>query len=92
MDWVFGEWNNKPVAFVGYGSVGGARSIEQLRLVSINLEMAPVNAAVNISADDYFPVLFGGASEEELFAKYADKVNDIADKLVLWGTALKTVR
>lgn len=92
LDWVFGEWSNKPVAFVGYGSVGGARSIEQLRLVAINLEMAPVNAAVNIAAEDYFPVLFGGASEAELFAKYDDKVNDIAEKLVLWGTALKTVR
>jgi len=25
LDWVYREWNNKPVAFVSYGSVGGAR-------------------------------------------------------------------
>jgi NAD(P)H-dependent FMN reductase len=30
LDWVYQEWNNKPVAFVSYGSVGGARVIEQL--------------------------------------------------------------
>ena len=27
LDWVYPEWNNKPVAFVSYGSVGGARAL-----------------------------------------------------------------
>src|SRR5690606_24673029 len=30
IDWVSQEWNNKPVAFVSYGSVGGARAVEHL--------------------------------------------------------------
>ncbi len=47
-DVVFPEFNRKPIAFVGYGNSGGARSIEQLRLVSIELEMAPLRHAVHI--------------------------------------------
>ena len=30
LDYAYQEWNKKPVAFVGYGGVGGARSVEQL--------------------------------------------------------------
>jgi NAD(P)H-dependent FMN reductase len=28
------EWQRKPIAFVGWGNVGGARAIEQLRLAA----------------------------------------------------------
>jgi NAD(P)H-dependent FMN reductase len=31
LDHAFPEFNRKPVAFVGYGNVGGARAIEQFR-------------------------------------------------------------
>ena len=34
MDWLFREWNRKPVTFVGYGNLGGGRAIEQLRQVA----------------------------------------------------------
>lgn len=37
IDWIGPEWNNKPIAFVSYGSVGGARAVEQLRLIAIEL-------------------------------------------------------
>jgi NAD(P)H-dependent FMN reductase len=40
LDYAYPEWNNKPAAFVGYGSVGAARAIEQLRLIAIELQMA----------------------------------------------------
>ena len=44
LDYAYKEWNKKPVAFVGYGGVGGARAVEQLRLNSIELQMAPIRA------------------------------------------------
>lgn len=31
IDWVFKPWNGKPVAFVGYGWLGGIRAIKHLR-------------------------------------------------------------
>ncbi len=33
IDFIYGEWNNKAAAFVSYGSAGGTRAVEQLRLV-----------------------------------------------------------
>lgn len=30
IDWIYEEWNDKPVAFIGYGWVGGARAINHL--------------------------------------------------------------
>lgn len=43
------EWVGKPVAFVGYGSVGGVRAIEQWRQVVANFSMVDVRAEVNLS-------------------------------------------
>ena len=51
MDWTFPEWQRKPIAFVGWGNVGGARAIEQLRLVAVEFEMAPLRHAVHILPD-----------------------------------------
>jgi NAD(P)H-dependent FMN reductase len=47
LDYAYAEWSNKPVAFVGYGGVGGARAVEQLRLHAIELQMAPIRSAVH---------------------------------------------
>jgi NAD(P)H-dependent FMN reductase len=48
LDWTFPEWQRKPVGFVGWGNVGGARAIEQLREVVIEMEMAPIRFAVHV--------------------------------------------
>lgn len=48
LDTVFAEWNRKPVSFVAYGMAGGARSVEQLRMASIALNMAPLAGAVHL--------------------------------------------
>jgi NAD(P)H-dependent FMN reductase len=46
LDYAYKEWANKPVAFVGYGGVGGARAIEQL-LNAIELQMAPIRTGLS---------------------------------------------
>lgn len=47
LDSLKAEWAGKPVGIVGYGGIaGGARSIEQLRLVFIELKMRPTYSAV----------------------------------------------
>lgn len=50
LDELYPEWQDKPVGFVGYGSVGAARAIEQLRQVAIELHLVPVRTSVNINA------------------------------------------
>ncbi|WP_424556337.1 NADPH-dependent FMN reductase [Streptacidiphilus pinicola] len=42
IDYLFAEWNNKAVGIVSYGSVGGARAAEHLRLIAGELKMADV--------------------------------------------------
>lgn len=51
-DHVAGELVRKPIAFVGYGEVGAARAIEQLRLMAIELDMVPLRAAVHIGVQE----------------------------------------
>lgn len=69
IDWVYREWNDKPVGFIGYGSVGGSRAIEQLRQVVIQLKMRPISNAVHIPMDVYRSVAAAEAPvDPELFA------------------------
>ena len=44
------EWVGKPVGFLGYGSVGGVRAIENWRTALANFSMADVRAEVNINS------------------------------------------
>ncbi|PIR57717.1 MAG: nadph-dependent fmn reductase, partial [Parcubacteria group bacterium CG10_big_fil_rev_8_21_14_0_10_38_31] len=68
LDYVYAEWNRKAVGFVSYGSVSGARSVEQLRQVSIELQMAPIRSAIHLPADKWMQVLMGKMPADELFA------------------------
>lgn len=92
MDWVYQEWNNKPVAFVSYGSVGGARAVEQLRLVAVELQMAPMREAVHFVGNEFFPVLFGKAEASDMFAKATDQAGKMITQLSWWAKALKNAR
>jgi NAD(P)H-dependent FMN reductase len=50
LDHGYTESNRKPIGFVGVstGPLGGARGIEQLRLVSIEFQMIPLRTAVYV--------------------------------------------
>jgi NAD(P)H-dependent FMN reductase len=49
IDHVHTGWFYKPVAFVSYGgAAGGARAVEQLRNVAVEVRMVPVRGEVNI--------------------------------------------
>jgi NAD(P)H-dependent FMN reductase len=51
LDYAYKEWNRKPVAFISYGgSAGGARAVEQLRQICIELQMVSVRSSVVIPA------------------------------------------
>src|SRR5271168_473524 len=57
LDWVSPEWRGKPVGFISYGSALGARSIEQLRQVVIELYMHPIRNSIHISPEVYRAVM-----------------------------------
>lgn len=91
LDYAYNEWNNKPVAFVGYGSAGGARAIEQLRLNAIELQMAPIRTAVHIQWPIYLAVTKEGKALES-FEFLQQGANDMIDQLLWWASALKAAR
>ena len=87
-DFSYREWNNKAAGFVSYGSAGGARAVEHLRLVMAELMVATVRAQVMLS-------LF---TDFENFSKFKPdprhnrEVHTLLDQLIAWGGALKTLR
>jgi len=88
LDYLYAEWNNKAAGFVSYGSAGGARAVEHLRLIMGELQVADVRTQVLLS-------LFTDFENFSVF-KPADmhesNLNTMLDQLISWGTALKTVR
>jgi NAD(P)H-dependent FMN reductase len=91
LDYAYPEWNRKPAAFVGYGSVGAARSIEHMRLISVELQMAPTRTGVHIQGGDFMSVWKGGKDIKEL-AYLEPNVKTMLDELVWWGNALRIAR
>jgi NAD(P)H-dependent FMN reductase len=91
IDYAANEWNKKPAGFVGYGGVGGARAVEQLRLHAVELQMAPVKSAVHIVWGDFLAVRQGEKKLEDL-----EHLNQAATALVndvaWWAKVLKAAR
>jgi NAD(P)H-dependent FMN reductase len=56
LDHIYPEWVDKPVGFVSYGNAGGARAVEQLRQVVVELKMLPIRSAIHIPVPVYLAV------------------------------------
>ncbi len=88
LDFVYREWNNKAAGFVSYGSAGGARAVEQLRLVASELQIAHVRNQVMLSLTTDFE----NFSVFKPHPRHEKSVNEMLDQLLAWGGALKTLR
>jgi NAD(P)H-dependent FMN reductase len=88
IDFLSAEWNNKAAGFVSYGSVGGTRAVEHLRLIMGELQVADVRAQVALSLYTDF----------ENFTKFApgpqheDQVGVMLSQVVAWSSALAPLR
>jgi NAD(P)H-dependent FMN reductase len=85
------EWNRKPIGFVGYGGVGGARAIEQLRGTVIELQMAPIRQEVNIGMEPFLGMLMHGKTPDD-YDHLVKSRTALFDNLVWWGEALRAAR
>jgi len=92
MDHLFPEFNRKPVTFVGYGNVGGARAIEQLRLVAVEFEMAPLRHAIHILPELMVPALRAEPFSLEIFAPLDQRLDIAVADLLWWSAALGSAR
>ncbi len=91
LDYVYKEWNRKPVAFVSYGALSGARAVQQLKEVAIELQMAPIRNNVSIPVQSLMAFYQGGDVESTLVA-LDDSANAMIDDLLWWTDALAADR
>ena len=93
MDHTFVEWRRKPITFVGWGNVGGARAIEQLRQVAVEFEMAPLRHAVHILPDVLRPARTAeDPFDTSVFASLEPRLRLLARDLGWWMVALAEAR
>jgi NAD(P)H-dependent FMN reductase len=88
IDFLFKEWNNKAAGFVGYGSAGGVRAVEHLRLVMAEVQVATVRNQVALS-------LFSDFENYTTFKpdpRHEKSVGNMLDQLLAWSGAMKTLR
>jgi NAD(P)H-dependent FMN reductase len=91
LDWVYSEWNRKPVAFVSYGGSMGVRAVQQLRETAIELQMAPIRSSVHIPVATLWAHFQGGNVDAGL-AELDSVASVMLDDLLWWTAALKKAR
>lgn len=88
IDYLSAEWANKSAGFVSYGSSGGVRAVEQLRLVLGELQVADVRAQASFS-------IFTDFESFRVFRPDPAKersVHAMLDQVIAWAHVLKSLR
>jgi NAD(P)H-dependent FMN reductase len=88
LDFLFKEWNNKAVGFVGYGGTGAVRSVDILRMVCSNLELAAVRAQVSLT----FAADFEKFTTFKPLPHQEKTLGEVLDQLEAWSGALAPLR
>jgi NAD(P)H-dependent FMN reductase len=91
LDYLYAEWGRKPAAFVAYGSTGGSRAVEQLRLILVELQVAPLRSAVHIVRAEFMDLLMNGKTFAD-FPHLEQAADLMLDDLIWWGRALRAGR
>lgn len=88
LDYLLAELQNKVVAFVAYGGLGGLAAIQSLRMISAEQSLATVSAMVNLS------VIVDFDKEGQFKPKaYHDQDMDLVlEQVNTWAKAMKTIR
>ena len=94
LDQAYVEWVRKPFSALGYGSTGGARAIEHLRGIGVELQMVPSKFSAHIGGSDLFKVHpFGGnAPISDIEDAIKPSVEAMFNDLVWWAKTLRAAR
>jgi NAD(P)H-dependent FMN reductase len=90
IDYLYHEWNYKPVSYVSYGSLaGGARAVEHLRGVAGETKMYDLREQILL------PVYYENLDEKGSYKfndRHVQAANGILDELTFWATTMKEAR
>lgn len=89
IDTLYHEWNRKPVAFVGYGTYGATRAVEQLVDVTAKIGMAPLSKTFVSILHPWSAVNEDGTIDEKFIN---GKTEELVSNLKWWGETLKKAR
>jgi NAD(P)H-dependent FMN reductase len=95
LDQAYVEWAKKPFTAMAYGSVGGTRATEHLRLIGVELQMVPTRNAVHLGMTDFFkthPGLGGSGNMADVEANLLPSAKASLDDLVWWANATMAAR
>jgi NAD(P)H-dependent FMN reductase len=94
LDQAYVEWARKPMGAIAYGAMGGARALEHLRTIAVELQMVPVRHAVHVGGADFFKVhpMGGNAAMSEIEGNLAASAKSTLDDIVWWANATKAAR
>lgn len=91
LDWAYQEWNRKPVAFFGFGSMGASRAIEQLRGIIAELQMVSIRHTVLIGGAD-MRAIWDQTQTIDDFTHLVPSADLMLDDLAWWARVLKSAR
>jgi NAD(P)H-dependent FMN reductase len=91
LDYAYGEFNRKPATFVSYGNAGGARGVEQLRLILAELQVASLKYSVHIGYAELVGMLRQGKTFAD-FPYLEQSALKMLDDLVWWTNTLRAGR
>lgn len=90
LDYLYLEWNYKPVGFVSYGGIaGGTRAVQQLKQVVTAQKMMPVTESVNIP---FFTKHIGEDGKFTSNEHLMSSANDMLKELLKWTITLNEMR
>lgn len=88
IDYLYFEWNNKAAGIVSYGSAGGVRAAESLRIILAELQVATVrtHTAMSLFTD------FVKMHEFKPAGHHEKSVGILLDQVNAWTNALEPLR
>ena len=90
LDQAYAEWARKPMTAIAYGSMGGARALEHLRMIAVELQMVPTRNAVHIGGGDFWkvhPGMGGSGNLGDIEGALLPSVKATLDDLAWWAGA-----
>ena len=95
LDQAYVEWAHKPMSAIAYGSMGGARALEHLRNIAVELQMVPTRNAVHIGGGDFWrvhPGMGGSGNLSDIEAALLPSAKLTLDDIVWWANATMAAR
>jgi len=88
IDYLYNEWNKKPLGLVSYGSALGYRSSADLHIIAVELQMAAIREQVAINIWQHLNEKGEFVGDEHI----EKKAVTMLDQLKWWAEALRTAR